>query len=105
MIIDVNTDSHLKGSDAFNERCKAATTDKLKRFDDFLSRVVLHFSDENGAKHGTGDDKKCTVELRVKGKDPMAVTANAGSLDHALALALDKAKNALTTITDQLKKH
>ena len=48
----------------------------------------MHFKDINGPKQGL--DKQCTLEARIAGLKPMAVTAEGASIGQALHDATDK---------------
>ena len=105
MIIDVSTDNYLNSSEDLVQRVAESVQGKLKHFTEYINRITVYFADENRSKQGAADDKKCTLEMRIKGHDLVAVTANAGNLEHALTLALEKAKNSLTSIVGQMKEH
>jgi len=67
---------------------------KLSRFSERLTRVEVHVGDENGERSG-GDDKRCVIEARPAGRAPISVTEQAGSIDQAIAGALNKVTTAL----------
>jgi len=73
----------------------------LERFDDFLTRVEIHVSDENADKAG-GQDKRCQIEARPKGHSPISVTHKAESLDIAVQGAADKMCHALEHLMGRL---
>lgn len=104
MQIQVNTDSSLTGSDGLTQRVTDAAHKHLKHLGDRISRLEVHFTDENKAKHGV-DDKRCLLELRPNGLPPLAVSHNANTIDQALAGALDKAKTSLDKTFAKLQKH
>lgn len=95
MQIQVHSDNHIEGSARLVEWVSAAVIDKLERFDDEITRVVVHLNDENGVKAGA-DDKRCQIEARPKGQQPISVTHKAASLELAVDGALGKLNNALT---------
>jgi hypothetical protein len=51
--------------------------------------VEVHLSDENGPETGW-HDKRCVMEARLAGRQPIAVTDEAGTLDQAVDGAADK---------------
>uniref|UniRef100_A4XWR8 Ribosomal subunit interface protein n=2 Tax=Ectopseudomonas TaxID=3236654 RepID=A4XWR8_ECTM1 len=89
MQVMVNSDNHIHGSAALEDRVRGRVTDKLKRFEDHLTRIEVHFNDENSHKSG-GQDKRCQLEARLKGRDPVSVSHNADQLEQALEGAIDK---------------
>ncbi|WP_312256126.1 HPF/RaiA family ribosome-associated protein [Stutzerimonas nitrititolerans] len=94
MQIQVHSDNHIEGSARLVEWVSASVADKLDRFDDEITRVVVHLNDENGIKAGS-QDKRCQIEARPKGLQPISVTHKAESLDLAVEGAIDKLGNAL----------
>ncbi|MBE0545141.1 MAG: HPF/RaiA family ribosome-associated protein [Verrucomicrobia bacterium] len=61
---------------------------------DGATRVEVHLSDENGEKTG-GRDKRCMMEARLEGHQPIAVTDEAETIAQAIDGAADKLKSAL----------
>ena len=77
---------------------------ELARFDEIVTRIEVHVSDENGNK-STPNDKKCVIEARVEKKQPIAVTANADSPEKAFFEALEKMQRVLDTTVEKIKEH
>ncbi len=77
---------------------------ELARFDEIVTRIEVHVSDENGNK-STPNDKKCVIEARVEKKQPIAVTATADSPEKAFYEALEKMQRVLDTTLDKIKEH
>ena len=48
-----------------------------------ITRLEIHLSDQNADKSGQ-DDKRCMMEARLEGRQPIAVTHQAASLDQAV---------------------
>ncbi|MDX2352987.1 HPF/RaiA family ribosome-associated protein [Stutzerimonas xanthomarina] len=94
MQIQVHSDNHIEGSARLVEWVSGSVADKLDRFDDEVTRVVVHLNDENGVKAGA-QDKRCQIEARPKGLQPVSVTHKAASLELAVDGAIDKLNNAL----------
>src|SRR5690606_15191442 len=94
MQIQVHSDNHIEGSARLVEWVSASVAGKLDRFDDELTRVVVHLADANGVKAGA-HDKRCPSEARPTGLQPVSVTHNAESLDLAVEGAIVKLGNAL----------
>ncbi|MCX2430226.1 MULTISPECIES: HPF/RaiA family ribosome-associated protein [unclassified Pedobacter] len=104
MTIQLNTDKNLTIHQEYEEKIKGAITDGLGRFDDLLTRIEVHLSDENGSKDGL-DDKRCLLEAKIVGKEPIAVTNLGNTYDLALNGAISKLKSKLETIAGKLKAH
>lgn len=82
MEIQFNTDSSVMGTENVAARIEAQLRRKLGRFEERLTRLEVHVSDSN-ARKGGGDDKRCTIEARPRGAEPVTVTAEAGDVDAA----------------------
>ena len=96
MEIQINSDNNLRVSKEYNLQIQELLSTKLSRFEKHLTRIELYLSDVNSHKDG-GDDKKCVIEARLKGKDPIAVTTTEENHDKSIALAVEKMKSALNT--------
>lgn len=104
MKIQVNTDKHIEGREALVAHVEATVSSALERFHTRITRVEVHLSDENGAKDGQYD-KRCMMEVRIAGRQPMAVTCEAASVDQAINGAADRLKSSLASTLDQLDEH
>jgi ribosome-associated translation inhibitor RaiA len=78
-------------------RCTAA-----ERYEEDLTRIEVHLRDENGAKPGP-HDKRCQMEARPKGHQPISVTHTATSLDQAVDGAANKLNHALEHFYGKLR--
>ena len=94
MHIQINTDQNVEGSDAFSDQTKAIIESTLNRFSEHITRVEVHLSDENSDKAGI-NDKRCLMEARLEGRQPIAVTHQAANLDLAVQGAAGKLKNMI----------
>jgi ribosome-associated translation inhibitor RaiA len=95
MQIQVHSDNHIEGSSRLVDWVSASVASKLDRFEEDLTRVVVHLNDENGIKAG-GSDKRCQIEARPRGLQPVSVTHKAESLDFAVEGAIEKLSHALS---------
>ncbi len=100
MQVQVNS-NHIPGSVELHEWVGTTVEDRLERFDDFLTRVEVHVSDENAQKAGA-DDKRCQIEARPKGHQAVSVTHKAESLQLAVDGAADKMQHALEHLMGKL---
>jgi ribosome-associated translation inhibitor RaiA len=89
MQVNVIGDNHVKGTADVAGEVESSVEAALKRFGAQITRVEAHLSDVNSHKSGHSD-KQCTVEAHVAGLQAIAATGNGGSLDQAVAEALDK---------------
>lgn len=101
MQVLVNSDNRIVGTEELSAQVEAAVADGLGHLSVLLTRVEVHLNDVNGPKGGTGD-KRCMLEARIKGHEPLAVSDSADSLDLALGGAVKKLRKALTHLSDRL---
>jgi len=104
MIIQLNTDKNLTIHQEYEDKIQSQINTALSRFSDLITRIEVHLSDENGSKDGL-DDKRCLLEAKIIGKEPLAVTNLGDNYDLAIAGALTKMKSALETIAGKMKAH
>jgi len=104
MTIQVNSDKNINVSEQFIAKISETLNGSLARFDGFITRLEVFLADENSERQGS-NDKRCTIEVRIKGLDPEAVTATADNIDLAFKQATDKAFQLLRNRTDKLKSH
>ncbi|MCC7298593.1 MAG: HPF/RaiA family ribosome-associated protein [Bacteroidia bacterium] len=104
MKIQLNTDKTVKGGERHQEYFTSEISEKLKIYESHITRIEVHFADENGAKEGI-NDVLCTLEARIEGRQPIAVSNKADNMELALSGALHKLKSALEKIMGRIKKH
>jgi ribosome-associated translation inhibitor RaiA len=104
MQIQINTDSNVTGSEVLTASSTSSISEELMKYSEQITRVEVHFSDEDVNKAGL-NDKSCMVEARLAGMNPIAVTNQANTHDKAFSGALDKLKNSLEKITGRFKKY
>ncbi len=96
MQIQLNTDKHVQGDDAFNTWVERELRDRLGRFGDHITRIEVHLSDINGARAGDMD-KRCKLEARLAGRQPLVVGHDAGKVADAIFGAADKLQRLMDT--------
>jgi len=94
MQIQVNTDNHIQSSIRLEEWVRTTIESTLDRYDEDLTRIEVHLSDENGDKPGP-HDLRCQIEARPKGQPPVSVSHKASSLEQAIEGAATKLNHAL----------
>ncbi|HEY8688243.1 MAG TPA: HPF/RaiA family ribosome-associated protein [Chitinophagaceae bacterium] len=104
MTIQINADKNLSVHEAFGIKLDDLLSEQLSRFSEHITRLEVHLSDENGNKDGI-NDKRCMIEARLEGRQPIAVTADADTHEQSVAEAIDKLKNSLDTILGRLRHH
>ncbi|HYF02008.1 MAG TPA: HPF/RaiA family ribosome-associated protein [Patescibacteria group bacterium] len=105
MNILVHTGNHMQGREELNVNVADAIGRSLERFSDRISRIEVHLADENSSNKEGGDDKRCMIEARLDGMQPIAVTHHAASIDQAVRGATDKIKRTLDHHIDKHRDH
>lgn len=89
MQIQINTDHNIAGHAALAAQVSDVVERVLSRVSDHITRVEVHLNDENGDQQGQ-NDKRCMMEARLEGRQPIAVTHQAATVDQAVDGAADK---------------
>ena len=101
MQILINSHQIEPDSVSFEEWITTAVVYELEHFDEFLTRVEVHVSDENAQKSGPRD-KRCQIEMRPRGHQPLSVTNHDETLELAVNGAAEKARHALEHLMGKL---
>lgn len=104
MEILINTDKNIEGSAAMRAYFQEEIKSQFERFSDHLSRIEVKISDENGDKKSE-NDKRCVLEARIKGMQPLAVTSFGNTVEKAFNTAADKMKTSLDSTMGKLKSY
>lgn len=67
----------------------------INRFLKRLTRIEVHLSDENEPDRDTGDDKRCLIEARPAGRDPLVAEHTCGDMYEAIDTAVAKLTRVL----------
>src|SRR5690606_41259881 len=73
MQVMVNSGKHVDSSMALKTDIRGRVTEKLRRYEEHLTRGEIHLSDENALKNGP-QDKRCKQEARMQGRDPLTAS-------------------------------
>ena len=104
MQIQVHTDKNIEGHEAVKLQVQDAVANALKHISDHITRVEVHISDENGDKSGPAD-KRCTMEARLEGRQPTAVTCDAATVAQAVSGAAVKLESSIKSTLERLREH
>ncbi len=105
MLVQVNTDHNIAGDTAMIQEVEATIQGTLARFSDRITRVEVHLSDENSDKKGGGEDKRCLLEARVIGLQPISVSHRAATVIQAVEGAADQMERSLDSTVGRLSQH
>ena len=104
MTIQINTDKNLNVHEAFEAKLDGLLTEELSRFSEHITRLEVHLSDEDGGKKEL-NDKRCMIEARLEGRQPIAVIAHGDTYELSVAAAINKLKHSLGTILSRSQNH
>jgi ribosome-associated translation inhibitor RaiA len=104
MQIQINTDSNIEGDAELVQQIKAVVRNSLERFSEQITRVEIHLSDENSENKFGTDDKRCLLEARLAGLQPISVSDQAATLEQAVDGAVEKLKRSLDSTLGRLGK-
>ena len=94
MLVHVTTDNHISGRQELVGEIEATVSAALVRFKEQLMRVDVHLTDQTSNE--TSDvDKRCKLEARLSGMQPMLASGDGANLDQAIDVALDRLTNML----------
>jgi len=102
MQIQINTDHNIEGREALAAQVSATVESALSRVSEHITRVEVHLSDEKANKSGQ-NDKRCMMEARLEGRQPIAVTDEAATLDEAVGGAADKLARLIESTLGRLR--
>jgi len=105
MQIQVSTDNHIEGGEELTREVEAVVEGALGRFGDRITRVEVHLTDENSSSKSGDNDKRCVMEARLAGLQPITVSHDGSSLDQALNGAADKLEKTLKRTLGRLDEH
>jgi len=104
MQIQINTDANIEGREKLAAHVHGVVEHALGRFRERITRVEVHLSDENGEKSGA-DDKRCVMEARLEGRQPIAVTHRAATLHEAVKDAAEKLERSIDSTLERAQSH
>jgi ribosomal subunit interface protein len=104
MQIQVNTDNHIHGSTHLTEEVESILGSMLSRYQERITRVEVYLGDENSSQKTGESDKRCTMEARVAGMHPLAVSHHSNTVSQAIDGAADKLLKSLTRSLDRLSE-
>lgn len=105
MKIQVNTDSNIQGREALIAEVETTVANSLRHFEAHITRIEVHLSDENSNHKGGGNDKRCLIEARIEGRQPVAVSHLSDSLSQAMTGAAQKMKASLNSALGKQHSH
>ncbi len=101
MQIQLNSDKNVTVNTDVSKFVEQEISRALGHFEAHISRVELHLSHVNSHKAGLRD-KRCMVEARPAGRQPLSTSDEAATVEQAVRGAAAKMKNSLETLYGRL---
>lgn len=105
MQIQVNTDNNIDGHEELAQSVEETLNYVLARFEDQITRLEVHLSDENSASKSGVEDKRCLLEARLAGREPTSVSDLALTIEQAVNGAAHKMVGLLETELGKISTH
>jgi len=102
MQIQLNTDANVQGRDSLAAWVESELKKELQRFADHITRVEVHLSDASATRIGE-TDKRCKLEARLAGRQPVAVSHDAAKVADAFHGAVNKLQRKLDTALGRVR--
>jgi ribosomal subunit interface protein len=105
MQIVINSDKNISMHAKLSNLIESDLHRILNRYEDELTRVEVHLTDENGDKSGL-QDKRCLLEARPKNHQSLTVTNDSDNIQTAVSGAANKMQRLLVTTFGRIEdKH
>lgn len=104
MQVQVNTSNGISNKDALERWADEYLNENLSRFRQEITGIEVFMSDENKEKRGA-KEKRCTMEARLNGHEPLAVTHYGETQDLAFRGAGEKLQRLLEHTLGRLDRH
>ncbi len=97
MQVQVDTDHNIDGRQSLVAQITEIVESSLGRVSAHITRVEVHLNDEDGRKGGQ-NDKRCVMEARLEGRQPIAVTEHANTLHEAVKGAAERLTHLIDSV-------
>ncbi|MDB5883419.1 MAG: hypothetical protein JWP43_3297 [Ramlibacter sp.] len=104
MHVQVNTGNGMQNKDTLDRWAQEFLNESLARFQQDITRVEVQLADENSGKKGAAD-KRCMLEARLTGHEPVVVNHHGETQDEAFRGATHKLMRALEHTFGKLDRH
>ena len=94
MQVQVHTDDKIHGGESLAQWVQQEAQSRLARYRELVTRIEVFLTDVDAGKSGA-NDKRCRIEARPAGRQPVAVTADADKVADAVTGALEKLMRAI----------
>ena len=104
MQVQVNTSNGIENKDGLERWADEYLNQALARFSPEITRIEVQISDESGGGKGPSD-RRCMMEARLSGRDPLAVNHHAPTQDEAFRGAAQRLVHLLDHTFGKLDRH
>ena len=101
MQIIINSGNHLPMNQDSIEQYQSEIAASLKRFNDRITRIEVHLTDENSLAKGGEDDIRCLMEARPASQQPVSVEVRAATVEQAIREGASTLKRRLTAMLEK----
>jgi len=102
VIIQLNTDANISGTEELASQVAAAVNGSLGHLSQHITRVEVHLSDTNSGEKTGPSDKRCLMEARPAGHQPVVASDAAPTVAQAVDGAADKLRRSLEKLLGRL---
>jgi ribosome-associated translation inhibitor RaiA len=102
--VQVNTGNGMQNKETLDRWAEEFLNESLARFQQDITRVEVQLADENSGKKGAAD-KRCMLEARLTGHEPVVVNHHGETQDEAFRGATQKLIRALERTFGKLDRH
>ena len=102
MLVQLNTDANIQGTEALAQEVEAAVQGSLEHLSQHITRVEVHLADVNSDAKTGPSAIRCLLEARPTGHQPVAVSHQAATRTEAVNGAAGKLKRALEKLLGRL---
>jgi hypothetical protein len=95
MFVQVKAGGDTKTNEHWQTEIAGIVEGTLGRFGEQLKSVEVFVSDENSREKQGDDDKRCVIEARLAGMQPIAVRTHAPTFEAAVADCTEKLERKL----------
>ncbi|EMI52083.1 MULTISPECIES: HPF/RaiA family ribosome-associated protein [Rhodopirellula] len=94
MQIQTHTDNHIQGDETLHAHVQESVEHALGRYEDRITRVEVFLAEEHSRDkhvgHNEDNDKRCVMEVRLRGLKPMSVRHHDTTVKDAFEGAANK---------------
>lgn len=100
MQVHVHTDHNIALDAELRARIEASTEDAVAQFEDRVSRVEVHLTDQSGGKR---TDLRCVMTADANGLAPIVVADSAETVAKAIAAATEALRASLRDTFERIE--